>query len=75
MTWDSVLQGSGIVIVKIGSNLNYAPYVLDIVRQSHYHKGTWEPLQQSVIDALPELNKVAVKAVISQVAKRLKGNG
>jgi hypothetical protein len=75
IAWVTALSGNGVVMVKVGSNLTYSLYVIDDVMQSNYHRGTWEPMQQSVIDALPMLNKVAVNAIISQVNKRIKGNG
>lgn len=75
IAWQVALQGSGIVMVRIGSDLTYSLYVVDMAMQSFYHKGVWSPLQSSVMDNVGALNAVAVNAIISQVNKRIKGNG
>lgn len=33
------------VVIRVGTNRSEAPFVLDESRQSHYHAGTWIPLQ------------------------------
>lgn len=67
--------GSGIVIVRVGSNLAYAPYVIDKVMQSHYHMGTWTPLQDDIQRGLPALAAVAVKSIVNDVNRKVNGNG
>lgn len=75
IAWVTALADSGVVLVRVGSNLPHSVYVLDADQQSYYFKGVWTPLQRSVEAAMPMLNKVAVDAIISQVNKRIKGNG
>lgn len=67
----AVSAGSGLVIVSIGSRLAYAPYVIDLFLQSHYHRGTWRPIQSDIERGLPELQRVGVKAVEQEVNRRL----
>lgn len=65
--------GEGMVIVAIGSNLSYAPYVIDLLMQSHYHMGTWQPIQTDIQKALPQLTQVAITAVDTDINRRIKG--
>ncbi len=51
----------GVVMTEIGSKLSYAPYVLDLVMQSHYHMGNWTPLQTDLQNGIPRLQVIAVK--------------
>ncbi len=69
------LAGTGVVIVAIGSNLAYAPYVIDKVMQSHYHMGTWTPIQDDIQRGLPGLAAVAVKSIVADVNKKVGSNG
>lgn len=61
----------GVADVRIGSNLDYAPYVIDKERQSHYHMGTWNTIQDDIEGALGELSAVGVRAVVTWVNRRL----
>lgn len=45
--------------VSVGSNIPYAPFVLDESEQSHYHQGVWTPIQQDIRDNLPTLQRAA----------------
>jgi hypothetical protein len=66
--------GSGVVIVAVGSNLGYAPYVIDKAMQSHYHMGTWTPIQDDIQRGLPALAAVAVKSIVNDVNKKVSGH-
>lgn len=61
----------GVCDVRVGSNLEYAPYVLDKEMQSHYHEGTWDTIQDDIEKALPKINTVAQQAVVTWVNRRL----
>lgn len=67
--------GGGLVIVSVGSNLTYAPYVIDLQMQSHYHMGTWTPIQTDIENGLDSLQAVAVKSIVNDVNRRVNGNG
>lgn len=71
ITSRSRLIDSGVVSIAIGSNLRYAPYVIDLDRQSHYHAGTWTPLQTNLERGLPTLISIAVDTIIREVNARL----
>lgn len=73
ITSDPQIAGAGLVIARLGSNLDYAPYVIDKILQSHYHMGTWTPIQDDIQRGLPELSAVAVNAVITEVERRIHG--
>ncbi len=65
--------GNGLVVIQIGSNLTYAPLVIDQWRQSHYHRGTWTPLQTDLRRGLSQLQRVAVDEAVQHAERRLKG--
>lgn len=67
------LAGAGLVIVSVGSNLTYAPYVIDKLMQSHYHMGTWPMLDDDIERGLPQLAQTAVNTVVKDVNRRLSG--
>lgn len=71
---DPTLLSPGLVVVPIGSKLAYAPYVIDRLMQSHYHLGTWTPIQDDIERGMPELRQVAVKSVLKEINRRI-GNG
>ena len=71
----AAIAGNSLVIVSIGSNLTYAPYVIDLQIQSHYHLGTWTPIQTDIENGLDGLQQVAVRSVINDVNRRINGNG
>lgn len=68
------VDGPGSVSISVGSNLLYAPYVIDQFLQSHYHLGTWPVIQNALSDHLPALAKVGTDAAAREVQRRL-GNG
>lgn len=59
------------VTVVVGTNLNYAPFVIDRYRMSAYHKGTWTPLQDDVERGLPIVIEAANRAFIIAIRKLL----
>ena len=63
--------GPGVVQVEVGTKLAYAPYVVDIDVQSHYHLGNWKTLQADLYGALNDLSIVAMRAVLKEVNRRL----
>lgn len=65
------VSGTGLVIVAVGSNLAYAPYVIDKIMQSHYHLGTWTPIQDDIEKGLTQLTDVAVNSIVKQVNQRI----
>lgn len=71
ITSTAQLSGNG-VTVTVGSKLKSAPYVIDAERQSHYHKGTWTPIQVALQKALPMLRVLAAKTLVKEIAKRWK---
>ena len=69
------IAGAGVVLIRVGSNLSYAGYVIDENSQSHYHMGTWTPIQRDLAAGIPKLNQVAVSSLKSWAEKKIKGNG
>lgn len=67
------VAGEGLVMVRVGSNLTYAPYVISRLMQSHYHMGTWDTIESDIERGLPELTRTAVNAVIQDVNRRING--
>ena len=67
------VDGPGAITVRAGSDLKYAPYVIDQFLQSHYHAGTWSTVQDDIGGGLRNLTKVAVDTAVSEVNRRLKG--
>lgn len=47
MTSDAISNGDGVVI-NVGTNDPSAKYVIGKETQSHYHEGTWTPLQDRI---------------------------
>lgn len=68
------VDAPGAVSIRVGSNLAYAPYVIDQFLQSHYHLGTWPVIQHQLSDHLGALAKVGTDAAAREVQRRL-GNG
>lgn len=58
--------------VMIGSNLKYAPFVIDETEQSNYHKGTWPIIQQQLRRGMYDINEAALKAFIKKAKEMLK---
>ena len=69
----AALAGNSLVIVSIGSNLTYAPYVIDLQLQSHYHMGTWTPIQTDIENGFDSLQQVAVRSIVNDVNRRING--
>lgn len=55
------------VTVSVGTNLGYAPYVIDRYRQSHYHAGNWQTLQSDVERGIPKIRTAGVNRFVSRV--------
>lgn len=64
-------DGTGAVIVAIGSNLTYAPYVIDAILQSHYHMVNWQTIQADIAKGLSQLTNVTVKSIVNDINKRI----
>lgn len=64
---------AGLVVIAIGTPLRYAPYVIDRLMQSHYHAGTWTPLQNTVDNAMPDMRRVARNAAVKRANEVLNG--
>lgn len=45
--------------VSVGSNIPYAPFVIDQEQQSHYHQGNWTPIQQDITNNIDTLQRAA----------------
>jgi hypothetical protein len=60
------LSATGVSAV-IGTNTTYAPYVIDRVKQSHYHKGNWTPLQDDIERNLPAITEAGNEAFVQAV--------
>ena len=58
--------------VSVGSNKSYAPYVLDREKQSHYHKGTWTPLQIDVERNMSGIADTAQRVYSAEIARRFR---
>jgi hypothetical protein len=60
------------VVVAIGTNLKYAPYVIgDDGAQSNYHKGTWQTLSEDMKKGAAKIAKVAQSAYVAEIERRL----
>lgn len=60
--------GRGKVRISIGSDRDYAPYVIgDDQEQSHYHRGNWTPIVEDVDAALPD----AIRAFEQSIGRQL----
>lgn len=57
-----VFARAGYVTVVIGSNLGYAPFVLDKAQQAEYHKGTWTPIQDDLDNNRTIIEAEGIKA-------------
>lgn len=55
------------VTVIVGTNVNYAPYVIDRYRQSRYHAGNWTPLQDDMERGQPQITAAANAAFIKSI--------
>lgn len=71
ITSEARLVDPAVVETAIGTNLRYAPLVIDEARQSHYHKGTWKTLQADLRDNTDRLNAVTVKTFLDEIVKAL----
>jgi hypothetical protein len=71
ITSHALLVDSGVVHITIGSNLRYAPYVIDRTLQSHYHTGTWTPIQTDLERGLPKLTDIAINTIVKEADGRI----
>lgn len=58
------------VTIRTGTNVNYAPFVIDKYRQSRYHMGTWTPLQDDIERGQPVITQAANAAFIRKIFNR-----
>jgi hypothetical protein len=63
----------GGVIVLVGTNVQYAPYVIGKTEQADYHKGNWTPLEDDVIAGAEKVNRAASKVFVAELTKRMGG--
>lgn len=70
------LSDTGVTVV-IGTNRPYAPYVIGTPEegQSHYHQGTWTPLNDDIANNIGKLQLVAQKEFSRQITAALSGGG
>lgn len=62
------------VTVAIGTNLNYAPYVIGIPpTQSHYHQGNWTPLQEDIAEGFQRIKTEGAAEAARQISIYLGG--
>lgn len=62
-----------VVVVSIGTNAAHAPYVLDEIMQSHYHRGNWTPMRTNLMDNIDFLSRAASAEVNVAVREALAG--
>lgn len=55
------------VTVKVGTNVSYAPFVIDRDRQSHYFQGNWIPLQNDIENNMNVITDAASAAYVRAV--------
>lgn len=67
-----IVSGPGIVSFSVGTNLEYAPYVVGAALQSHYHKDNWPIVETLLAEHVGELEAVAVAALIYDVRRRIR---
>lgn len=73
MTHEVTITLTGVTI-STGTNVPYAPYVIgDEGEQSHYHQGTWEPLQRKIDDHADEVVAVFSSTLMNYLRGYLKG--
>lgn len=73
LTSDAEIVPTGMVI-KVGTNTPYARYVIGSEEeQSHYHRGTWEPLQRKIDDNAAEVIEVFSRTLMNYLRGYLKG--
>lgn len=66
-------QSSGVMLVRYGTNVQYAKWVIDLDNQSKYHAGNWPTLQALAVQATPLLRETFADVMFAQIEKRLKG--
>ena len=57
------VKSLGVVVGYIGSNINYAPYVIGKDKQAKAHKGRWYTLEKVVENAKSGVNKIFRKNI------------
>lgn len=69
ITYDvRALGRAKLVIVRIGSNVAYAKYVIGKETQAPYHRGVWTPLQDDIARARAAIGKAGVDALRRAIA-------
>jgi hypothetical protein len=71
ITSNAVADG-GDVLVTVGSNLSYAPYVIDKASQSAYHKGNWTPIQDDIERDKAQILRAAQAAYVTALQKAIR---
>jgi hypothetical protein len=65
------------VIVLVGASIHYAVYVYGRAttprQQSHYHEGTWTPIEETIRTHLDALYKTFERALTGYIAGYVKG--
>ncbi|MDD5001487.1 MAG: hypothetical protein PHO55_10960 [Thiomonas arsenitoxydans] len=74
LTWDIESSSAERVVVVVGTNIPYGPLVYDEERQSHYHRGTWTPIQVTIRDNLPALAEVAGAELARHIREQMMGH-
>jgi phage gpG-like protein len=60
------------VDVVVGTNKDYAPYVIGKDKQSHYHAGNWMTLEENISSHSKELSTYAFAVFVTEVEGSLK---
>ena len=74
LTWEIESSSADRVVVAVGSNIDYAPYVYDEKQQAEYHKGTWTPIQVTIRDNLPALAEIAGAELARHIREQMTGH-
>lgn len=67
-----IVLSPGLVQVSVGTNVIYAPFVVGVGTQSHYHQGNWPTVETALASHAHDLEVVAVTAIIYDIKRRLK---
>lgn len=67
-----ILISSNIAEVSVGTNLDYAPYVVGRGIQSHYHQGNWPILEDALAEGAQTLQNTAMIAIVSYIRRRIR---
>lgn len=67
-----VALSTAIVEVSVGTNLTYAPYVVGLGRQSHYHAGNWPLLEDALANGVAFLEETALTSILGELRRRIR---